>query len=295
MKKFCILALSVLLVPNAFAHDIVLRDQGKAFLGVSYPSDWKQVVGKSHVIATSEDGQAWSVISTLDEIQDQDAGVLKIKSGLEDYLKDIQYDEAIKTDSGSLILSGTAKGKQSEVDVVFTSAVFMSGTRHCGLVFIIDADIEKFYEKTVLAICESVLIESDFDSEMNDEMESNDSADRGGLHAQPWLVEDIAGRGVVDRAQTTIQFTDDGAVSGSTCVNRYRGQAKIDGDSISFGPLAATRRAGPPALMEQETKFLKAISTVKRYRIEATGLLFLIDEAGESVLRLSPMDSAKSE
>jgi heat shock protein HslJ len=109
------------------------------------------------------------------------------------------------------------------------------------------------------------------------------------------LVEDIAGQGVVDRAQTTIQFSSDGKVMGDTSVNRYQGQAKIDGDKINFGPLATTRRAGPPALMDQESKFLKAIDAAKRFRIEPTGLLYLLNESGDAVLRLSPMDAPNPE
>ena len=87
----------MILATTAQAYDIVLREQGKAILGVSYPSDWKQVLDKNHVIAISADGQAWSVISTMEGIQDDQAGVSKIKAGLEEYLKEIQYDETIKT------------------------------------------------------------------------------------------------------------------------------------------------------------------------------------------------------
>ena len=68
MKKILravVMLLAVAASNPVSAHDIVLREQGKAILGVSYPSDWKQEVGKSHVVATSEDGTAWSVISTL--------------------------------------------------------------------------------------------------------------------------------------------------------------------------------------------------------------------------------------
>ena len=160
-----LIVVPVILVTGVQAHDIVLREQGKAILGVSYPSDWKQVLDKNHVIATSADGQAWSVISTLDDIDDHQAGIDKIKVGLEEYLKEIQYDETVKTESGSTILSGTGKGKETGVDVVFTTAIFMSGDKHCGIAFIIDEDIEKYYEKTVLAICESILVEGDFADE----------------------------------------------------------------------------------------------------------------------------------
>ena len=292
MKKLInMLVLWASLVTTAQAHDIILRDQGKAVLGVSYPEDWKQEVGKNDVIATSEDGTAWSVISPLDEINDQPAGVNNIKEGLEDYLKEIKYDDTTKPERGSLVLSGTGKGQKTGVDVVFTSAVFMSGKRHCGIVFIVDADIEKYYEKTVLTICESILVEEDFAEEAGDSGAANNAV----LYAQPWLVEDIGGRGVVDKAQTTMQLAEDGSVSGDTSVNRYQGRATIDGNTISCGPLATTRRAGPPALMDQESKFLKALETVKSFRIEPTGLLSLLNDSGDTVIRLSPVAAPDNE
>ena len=167
MKRIIgLLLVSLSLVSTVQAHDIVLRKEGKAVLGVSYPSDWKQVLGPSHVIAVSSDGQAWSVISTLDDIKDKNAALAKVKAGLEDYLKDITYDELAKTESGTLIVSGVGKGNETGVDVVFTAGVFDSGgDQLSAIVFIIDADIEKYYEKTVLAICESILVEEDFADE----------------------------------------------------------------------------------------------------------------------------------
>ena len=96
-------------------------------------------------------------------------------------------------------------------------------------------------------------MEEDFAQENTEGGASNDRA----LYAQSWLVEDIGGRGVVDKAQTTMTFAEDGSVSGNTSVNRYQGRASVEGTKVSFGPLATTRRAGPPALMDQEMKFLK--------------------------------------
>ena len=109
------------------------------------------------------------------------------------------------------------------------------------------------------------------------------------LFKQPWLVEEIEGKGVVDRARTTIEFAADGKVTGSTAVNRYHGNAKIENKMLKFGPMATTRRAGPPALMEQESRFLKAVEKVARLKIDPSGILFLQDENGDTVLRLSPM------
>ncbi|WP_236621019.1 META domain-containing protein [Rhodopirellula sallentina] len=102
-----------------------------------------------------------------------------------------------------------------------------------------------------------------------------------------WLAEDIMGNGVIDRAQTTLEVTADGSVSGSTAVNRYRGQATIDGNAITFGPLISTRRAGPPAMMNQESRFTEALSQVTGYRIDSDGLLYLTDGDGNDILRFS--------
>lgn len=108
--------------------------------------------------------------------------------------------------------------------------------------------------------------------------------------AGKWLVEDIAGRGVVDSAQTTIEFVDDGKVAGSTSVNRYSGSVTIDGNKIQLGRMMSTRRAGPPALMDQEAKFLRAMEQVKTFRIAETGLLYFTNAEGQDVLRCSKMN-----
>lgn len=104
-----------------------------------------------------------------------------------------------------------------------------------------------------------------------------------------WLAEDIGNHGVLDRAQSTFVVEEDGSVSGSTAVNRYRGKATIQGDEIKFGPLIATRRAAPRALMDQEARFLKALEGVVGYRIDANGLLYLIDAEGVDQIRFSAM------
>jgi heat shock protein HslJ/phosphoglycolate phosphatase-like HAD superfamily hydrolase len=104
-----------------------------------------------------------------------------------------------------------------------------------------------------------------------------------------WVAEDIDGGGVIDNAQSTLEISEDGSVSGSTAVNRYGGKAKIDGQKLEFGPLAVTRRAGHPALMDQESKFTKALGRVASFRIENSGLLYLMDATGNDVLRFSRM------
>lgn len=119
--------------------------------------------------------------------------------------------------------------------------------------------------------------------------------DASNEHAEPvdskllgnWLAEDIDGKGVLDRAQSTLKISADSSIGGDSSVNRFHGKASVEGDRIVFGPLALTRRAGPPALMEQESKFMNALQRVVGYRIAETGLLYLTDAHGNDILRFS--------
>jgi heat shock protein HslJ len=105
-----------------------------------------------------------------------------------------------------------------------------------------------------------------------------------------WLAEDIAGGGVLDSVQTTLEVSNDGTVSGSTAVNRYGGKASIDGNKITLGQLVMTRRAGPPALMDQESKFVAALEKVASFQVDDAGLLNLLDAEGKNLVRFSKLE-----
>lgn len=105
-----------------------------------------------------------------------------------------------------------------------------------------------------------------------------------------WLVEDIDNGGVLDRLRTFVQLAESGRATGSTGLNRFNGKVTLDADQIKFGPMATTRRGGPPAVMDQESKFIKAIAKVRSYKIDENGLLRLLDEEGKQRMRLSPID-----
>ena len=73
---------------------------------------------------------------------------------------------------------------------------------------------------------------------------------------------------MIDNAQTTLEFGDADTVSGSTCVNRFSGQAKIDPPSFVWDPSPRHVAQGPPAMMDQEAKFLTAVDGVRSYRVD---------------------------
>ena len=93
-----------------------------------------------------------------------------------------------------------------------------------------------------------------------------------------WLAESIRGGGVIDGLQTILEVGADGAISGTGGCNAMRGSATISGDTIVFGPIASTRKACSPAVMDQETRFFSALKDVQSWRTDPVrGKLMLLD------------------
>jgi uncharacterized protein (TIGR03000 family) len=141
----------------AAGKEAVIRKDGKPVVGITYPPDWNQKTGDSFVSAVSKDRHAWSAIAVLEGVQDKQAGIDKVKQGLEKYLQDISYDDLTKTGGGALVLTGTGKGKKSGVGVVFAAGVFDSGGGQlAGAAFVVDQDVEQYYKETVRYICQTI-------------------------------------------------------------------------------------------------------------------------------------------
>ena len=100
------------------------------------------------------------------------------------------------------------------------------------------------------------------------------------LRGTSWILEDLAGAGVVDRVQATLVFAEDGTVSGIASCNQFRGPVTVTGATISFGNLAATRKACPEAVMRQEQQYLDALGNANRFEIK--GSLLYIHATGRS-------------
>ncbi|MGW8225878.1 MAG: META domain-containing protein [Anaerolineales bacterium] len=92
------------------------------------------------------------------------------------------------------------------------------------------------------------------------------------------LVEPLAG------TFTSAKFNS-GEINGNAGCNNYFGGYKVDGTSISIGPLASTEMfcGNPPGVMDQETAFLSAMNSSAEYKIEAEQLI-LLDASGETLL-----------
>jgi heat shock protein HslJ len=97
------------------------------------------------------------------------------------------------------------------------------------------------------------------------------------LAGTEWVLEDLAGTGVVDDARATLAFPEDYVaterVGGSGSCNRFMGTAKVAAGLIEVGPLATTQMACVPAVMDQESRYLKALQAAERCVFDGPYLL----------------------
>ncbi len=107
--------------------------------------------------------------------------------------------------------------------------------------------------------------------------------DSNPLAGQAWVIEDIAGAGVIDNSNATLHFLADGRLAGSATCNRIIGSYKNEGAKLTIKNTGTTMMACPEALMRQEQQLLKLLSTVESYRIEKTGALILTTSNKKSI------------
>ncbi|MBD9558379.1 META domain-containing protein [Ensifer sp. ENS03] len=106
-----------------------------------------------------------------------------------------------------------------------------------------------------------------------------------------WLAEDIGGGGVIDNLQSTLEIREDGTYGGMAGCNHFTGTFSLSGSKITFGPAASTRKMCVPAVMNQEQKFLKALSNELSWSVEGSKLV--LGKAGGGIaLKLASMTAA---
>ena len=106
------------------------------------------------------------------------------------------------------------------------------------------------------------------------------------LEGTAWLAEAIDGAGVVDRVPSTLAFGANRRIDGRAACNRYFGTFEQSGETVQIRPVGLTRMTCPPAVMDQERKFLMALEAVKRGRREGDTLV-LLDGDGRVRVRLT--------
>ena len=79
-----------------------------------------------------------------------------------------------------------------------------------------------------------------------------------------------------------IEFAD-GTVHGRV-LNRFSGGAQTEGDTVTFGAIAATRMAGPPELMAAEDSVFRVLSGTLEVDSAEDGTVTLSGDSGSLTL-----------
>ena len=103
------------------------------------------------------------------------------------------------------------------------------------------------------------------------------------LHGE-WLIEEIGGKAVIAKSLPTINFGDDGKISGNGSCNRYFGPYALTGEGLRFSDLASSMMACEQPLMDQEALLLKNLRETTLFEIDPVGTLLLHGEHGKSVV-----------
>ncbi len=102
-----------------------------------------------------------------------------------------------------------------------------------------------------------------------------------------YQVEWIGERPLIDRSHLSITLGADGRAYGNAGCNHWFASYQLDGNKLSFAQVGATRKLCPPALMEQEQRFLEALGQIQRWDVSATEQLRLWPAIGKPI-RLWP-------
>lgn len=121
-----------------------------------------------------------------------------------------------------------------------------------------------------------------------------------GLRALPgtaWQARGVNdGRAAVVSSEATerltLAFGTDETARGSTGVNQFTAPYQVEGPLVTFGPVATTRRAGPPQAMALEQQLLAALARVARWEADGEHLV-LRDADGATQLVLAPHDQGQ--
>lgn len=119
------------------------------------------------------------------------------------------------------------------------------------------------------------------------------------LAGTSWLLVELDGQPVQAAPEgwspQSLEFGAAGLqATGHAGVNRFGGRYTQEGESLSFGPLAMTRRIGPAELMEGEQRYTQVLSRVNGWRQDGERLILITPgEKRAAVLERVPTPAVK--
>lgn len=109
------------------------------------------------------------------------------------------------------------------------------------------------------------------------------------LAGSEWRPTEIDGAEIAEDTKIFIGFGADGRVQGSGGCNRFTGSYEVDGDTISFGPLASTRMLCPDPIQQSEDRLFATLARATRFARDGSDLT-LSDDAETPLMRLVQTD-----
>ncbi len=114
------------------------------------------------------------------------------------------------------------------------------------------------------------------------------SADLQSLTGTSWVLQDLAGLGIIDSAETTLVIGDNNRISGYGACNRWFSRYVIEGSKLHVQPIGATKRLCPPEMMDQEKRFFDAMIHIQHVELDPQGRLLLFSENYQQPLVFIP-------
>lgn len=101
------------------------------------------------------------------------------------------------------------------------------------------------------------------------------------FNSTDWVLEEIDGNAVIDRVQSTIRFQGNDRIVGWGGCNRYFATVRSGFNFFEVSPIGSTRRICPPAVMDQEERFLAALQKARSIRMKGANLVIDSEATGK--------------
>ena len=105
------------------------------------------------------------------------------------------------------------------------------------------------------------------------------------LGSRVWVLRSMAGTPALPGGQVTLEFNfDESTIGGNASCNSYFGGFEVKGQKLTISETGSTMMAcAEQERMQQESDFLRALSTVTSYEI-VNGELRLLTSGGQSLI-----------
>lgn len=104
------------------------------------------------------------------------------------------------------------------------------------------------------------------------------------IAGRTWHIASVDGAPVQDTARTRFVVGTDGILNTSIGCNSMRASFAVSGTTVTIGPLAGTRMACSPDLMDLEMRYSRALAEAKSFAFDGPALRLLSAQGAVLVL-----------